>query len=356
MNQRTILLLAIVLAVAVTAKAQTRQLFNGKTLAGWHADVPDKDKNPKARNPFVVRNGLLVSLGTPGGHLITDSTYSNYTLEVQYRFAAKPGNCGVLVHASKPRALYAMFPQSIEVQMMHENAGDFWCIVEDITVPDMEQRRGPKETWGTTGDKKRRILNLTDGSEKPLGDWNTMIITCAGRTIKVWVNGQLVNEGYNCTAESGHIALQAEGSEVEFRKVALTPLWSGNKPRATLNHTAIYVQNATLSAAFYNNIIGLDTIPEPFHDGKHYWFKTGAHTALHIIEGATEKKDYYKNQHTCFSVPSVDNFVTLLKNSSIPWEDRDGSKAAVTTRIDGVKQLWLQDPDGYWIEINDARD
>ena len=53
--------------------------------------------------------------------------------------------------------------------MMHENAGDFWCIVEDIRVQDMEKRRGPKEKWGATEDKLRRITNLTDGSEKTLG-------------------------------------------------------------------------------------------------------------------------------------------------------------------------------------------
>jgi hypothetical protein len=143
---------------------------------------------------------------------------------VQYRFAGEPGNCGVLVHASTPRALYDMFPKSIEVQMMHENAGDFWCIVEDITVPDMETRRGPKEEWGITEGKGRRILNLTDGSEKPLGEWNTMVVECADNSVKVWVNGDLVNHGTGCTASEGNIALQAEGSEVEFRKVELTPL------------------------------------------------------------------------------------------------------------------------------------
>ena len=63
------------------------------------------DKDASLKSPFIVRNGLLVSLGTPGGHLITDSVYSNYRLQVEYRFASKPGNCGVLVHASKPRAL-----------------------------------------------------------------------------------------------------------------------------------------------------------------------------------------------------------------------------------------------------------
>lgn len=50
--------------------------------------------------------------------------------------------------------------------MMHDNAGDFWCIVEDITVPDMEKRRGPKADWGITEGKGRRIINLTDSSER----------------------------------------------------------------------------------------------------------------------------------------------------------------------------------------------
>ena len=106
--------------------------------------------------------------------------------------------------------------------MQHEQAGDFWCIGEDITVPDMQTRRGPKSKWGATEGKDRRIPNLTNGSEKPLGEWNTMIIDCYKNTIKVWVNDDLVNDGTDCTAEKGQIAIQAEGAEVEFRKIALT--------------------------------------------------------------------------------------------------------------------------------------
>jgi lactoylglutathione lyase len=126
--------------------------------------------------------------------------------------------------------------------------------------------------------------------------------------------------------------------------------------KARINHTAIYVVDLKTSLAFYQNIIGLDTIPEPFHDGKHAWFKTGSGIALHIIQGAEAKKEYYKNQHTCFSIASVEVFIKLLAAKNIPFEDVKGAKNAVTNRIDGVKQLWLQDPDGYWIEINDAKD
>ena len=202
----------------------TRSLFNGKDLTGWKVDVPHLDKHPDGKVPFVARDGMLVSLGSPGGHLVHDEVNQNYRLEVEYRFAGKPGNCGVLVHSSKPRALYKMFPKSIEVQMYHKNAGDFWCIVENITVPNMVKRRGPEKNWGITEGKARRILNLTDGSEKEPGDWNRMVIECLNDQVKVWVNGDFVNHGSKCTARKGKIAIQAEGSEVEFRKLDLTPI------------------------------------------------------------------------------------------------------------------------------------
>lgn len=217
--------LVVLLALTIFAcnnTPKTQSLFNGEDLSGWHVDVPAMDDNPEAINPFIVRDGMLVSLGKPNGHLITDSVFQDYRLDVEYRFAGEPGNCGVLVHASTPRALYEMFPKSLEVQMMHENAGDFWCIVENITVPNMEERRGPKEEWGITEGKARRIKNLTDDSENPVGEWNNMIIECVSDEIKVWVNGDMVNYGYDCTATKGQIAVQAEGSEVEFRKLELT--------------------------------------------------------------------------------------------------------------------------------------
>jgi len=228
-NTIFILLLFLASCSLKNQKPETKSLFNGKDLTGWHADVPAMDANPDTINPFIVRDGMLVSLGTPGGHLITDSVFQNYRLEVEYRFAGEPGNCGVLVHASTPRALYKMFPKSLEVQMEHGNAGDFWCIVEDIKVPDMVERRGPEEDWGITEGKARRIKNLTDDSEKPVGEWNNMVIECVGNKVKVWENGDLVNDGYDCTADKGQIALQAEGSEVEFRKLELSAVEEGNR-------------------------------------------------------------------------------------------------------------------------------
>lgn len=120
-----------------------------------------------------------------------------------------------------------------------------------------------------------------------------------------------------------------------------------------INHTAIYVVDIQKTGSFYSNVLGLDTVPEPFRDGKHLWYSTGPHSMLHVIAGATAKKDYYKNQHTCFTVPNFDRFIEKLKQLNWAYEDVAGNKNAITIRVDGVHQIWLQDPDGYWLEIND---
>jgi hypothetical protein len=205
--------------------AQRRSLLPTASFSGWHADVPAKDTATGTLvSPFAVSAGLLSIAGEPRGHLITDAEYRDYRLTVEYRFPAAPGNAGVLIHASTPRALYAMFPKSIEVQMESGNGGDFWCIVEDITVPDMERRRGPRAEWGITEGKGRRIRHLVDSVERPLGQWNRMEIEARGRTVTVWLNGVLVNRGTNATADRGQIAIQSEGAAVEIRRLDLRPI------------------------------------------------------------------------------------------------------------------------------------
>jgi len=128
------------------------------------------------------------------------------------------------------------------------------------------------------------------------------------------------------------------------------------KTKARLNHIAIYVVNLQTSSAFYRDIIGLDTIPEPFHDGRHTWFSIGPQSHLHVISGAATPTTHNKNTHLCFSVSSVDDFIPILNKNNIEYENWAGQKKSVQLRVDGVKQIWFKDPDGYWIEINDAKE
>lgn len=211
------LILAVALAGEQGAeKAAPLALFNGKDLGGWHVDCPELDKIPDGPKPYHVKDGVLVTPGTPPAHLISDESFENYRLTVEYRYSVRAGNNGILIHCSTPRAMNNLLPKSLEVQLQSGGAGDFIALGEDIEVPDMDKRRVP-----LTG---RRIPNLTDNSERPIGEWNTIIVECRADSVIVWVNGDLVNFGYKGTARKGQIALQCEGAPVEFRKVDLTRL------------------------------------------------------------------------------------------------------------------------------------
>src|SRR5687768_16138307 len=75
---------------------------------------------------------------------------------------------------------------------------------------------------------------------------------------------------------------------------------------AVLNHIAVYVTDLAKSTAFYKDVFDLEIIPEPFKDGKHTWFSIGPAGHLHLIQGAKAGVEHDKNEHLCFSVPSVD--------------------------------------------------
>lgn len=125
--------------------------------------------------------------------------------------------------------------------------------------------------------------------------------------------------------------------------------------RASLNHIALYVQDLQEATVFYRDILGLDTIPEPFHDGKHTWFSVGPKSHLHLIAGAKSRQQGDINTHICFSVPSVEAFIERLKKAGLEFRSWQGEKNKITLRVDGVKQIYLQDPDGHWVEVNDAK-
>ncbi|HVI46761.1 MAG TPA: VOC family protein [Chitinophaga sp.] len=125
------------------------------------------------------------------------------------------------------------------------------------------------------------------------------------------------------------------------------------KKRTSLNHIALYVVNLERSTAFYKDVVQLETMEEPFKDGRHSWFKVGEHSQLHIISGVATATTHDKNTHLCFSVPSMKDFIAVLNQHQLPFEDWPGKANTINKRVDGVQQIYLRDPDGYWIEIND---
>lgn len=204
-----ILLSPVVLLAPVQAEEGTR-LFNGKDLTGWtyKLDNPDIARN----DVWSVRDRVLVCKGRPAGYLRTKKDYQNYKLSLEWRWTAEPGNNGVLIHTSTPGEL-GVWPKSLEVQLHHGNAGDFWVIGTQIDTPNE-----PSDP------KIRRHVNFTDDSEKPAGEWNKIEIWAFEDQVAVKINGALVNTGKNSTVTSGAISLQSEGAPIEYREIVLTPI------------------------------------------------------------------------------------------------------------------------------------
>lgn len=127
------------------------------------------------------------------------------------------------------------------------------------------------------------------------------------------------------------------------------------KESAVLNHIAVYVSDLDKSGAFYEGLLNLNRIEEPFKDGKHIWFSLGSAGQMHLIKGAKSGQLHDKNEHICFSVPSMKDFLVKLDKEKIDYSNWPGTEKAPTIRPDGVKQIYFQDPDGHWLEVNDQQ-
>lgn len=122
-----------------------------------------------------------------------------------------------------------------------------------------------------------------------------------------------------------------------------------------VNHTALYVYDLRKSTAFYHDVMNLQEIPEPFKDGKHVWFRTGPHSQLHIIQGAGRVEAHDINTHMAFRVQDLPAFMAHLDATKVRYGAWKGEEKLTTLRPDGIKQVYLQDPDNFWLEVNDDK-
>ncbi len=184
------------------------QLFDGRSLAGWRGFFPD---GTAMEEVWSVQGGILTNRGRPVGYVQTAAEYESYRLVVEWRFptGSQPGNGGVLLRKTGPDTVW---PRSIEAQLEHRNAGDFWNIGEFPMGVAADRTNG------------RHTRKLRPSNERPLGEWNRYEIWVDGPDVRLVVNGEIQNEAWDCEVVAGTICLQSEGAAMEFRKVELTPL------------------------------------------------------------------------------------------------------------------------------------
>lgn len=253
-------------ATAVVPR-RTLRLFDGRTLNGWHTWLIDsKRKDP--RRVFSVTNGQIRISGDGLGYLATEERFRDYRLVVEWRWGrintawgdrvGKARDSGIFLHATgldgNSHDGQGAFMAAIECNLFQGAVGDFLLIRGDgadgrLIAPRLRAEVAPgrdRDGWfswkrgGSVVELERwgRVNGFAKSSdwrdvedfrgprdvEKRSGRWNRTEIECRGDTIRVILNGTVVNEASQVRPASGRILLQCEGSEIFFRRVELRPV------------------------------------------------------------------------------------------------------------------------------------
>jgi len=122
----------------------------------------------------------------------------------------------------------------------------------------------------------------------------------------------------------------------------------------SFNHLALCVKDVDRSVEFYKKVLSLQEITNRTKVDGIRWMSLGEGKELHLISIIKEPFTINKAIHLGLSTPDFDAFISKLDELSIPYSDWPGAAHTITTRADGVKQIYFQDPDGYWIEVNNT--
>ncbi len=123
----------------------------------------------------------------------------------------------------------------------------------------------------------------------------------------------------------------------------------------SFDHSAIEVNNLEQAGEFYKTILNLKELETPNNNPDLRWFDLGNGKQLHLIKNNATLIIPKKGVHLSLRCEDIDSVVKHMKARNIPFEDWKGEKDKVSLRPDGVKQIYIQDFSGYWIEINNAR-
>jgi hypothetical protein len=185
---------------------------------GWRAYSEQSD-TALAAVWWMETNGVLTCRGTPKGYLFTEKDYTNFKIELEWRLppGATQSHGGILVRLT---GAHSIWPRSLEFQLNQGQAGDFWGLRGFVfTGPEDRYRVLTDTPFGTL----RHLRRFRD-MEKPAGQWNRFEAVVQGDTAVQKINGVTVNRAVGCDVVAGKIALTAEGEEIQFRNVRITPL------------------------------------------------------------------------------------------------------------------------------------
>ena len=188
------------------------RLFNGSDLDNWGFVLADDSKTTD--EVFYIKDGDIHIAGSPFGYMYTKEKYENFKLELEWRWPVEASNSGIFLFVQNENQVW---PNAIECQLKAGNAGDM-VLLNGSDVAEFISKAGEKRPKFPVVEKKEK------SSEFPVGEWNKAEITCQDGNITIYINGVLQNKGSESLYRSGHIALQSEGKDIQFRKLKLTQL------------------------------------------------------------------------------------------------------------------------------------
>jgi hypothetical protein len=249
---KTYFLLFTICLLSITSFAQ-KSLFNGKNLKNFdiYLGTPiagfeelAKKATPESTYSIIKLNGqkMIHVSGDINASLATKAEYENYHIRLEFKWGEKvygKRNSGLLYHSFGPfGAAFGTWMATIEHQLMHENLGDTYLMVNTYCeTKAVKGTDGKTFTYSPEGqstsfsetDNGRSIKKAKD-AEKPLGEWNTVDLYCFGQTSVHVDNGQVVMINTNCCKvenglklplTKGKIQIQSEGGELFIRKIEI---------------------------------------------------------------------------------------------------------------------------------------
>jgi hypothetical protein len=206
-----------------TANEKTNciKLFNGKNLKGWHAFSSQKSKPDTAL--FHVEKGIIKAYGKYQGYIISEQSFKNkFIITAEFRWNTdstalrinNKRNSGVMynVPVENPDELW---PKGIQFQIKDKATGDF-ILLKEATIKVNGQITEPGKSVTA-----KRIKD----AEKPVGEWNKLEIVFDNGHCLQYLNGELVNEGFEASVTEGRVMLLFEGFPIDFKNVCIqTPV------------------------------------------------------------------------------------------------------------------------------------
>jgi sialate O-acetylesterase len=200
------------------------------------AALPDERESPLAWRPLVrgdwqvvngaslsstptwtFRDGGVRTTGQPTGLLLSRQSYRDFVLEFEWRHEQAGGNSGLFLWSDPLPDLGSPFARAIEVQIMDGEPGDWYTTQGDV-FPTRDAKLTPHNGRGG-----QRAFP-TEARQQPAPAWNHYRVIARDGAVELWTNGRVVTRAAQAEPREGFLALEAEGSPVEFRNFRIAPL------------------------------------------------------------------------------------------------------------------------------------